>query len=62
MLFDLCGYSFAACGTCPCFSEDSEFVSVFVETELETGVDVWHLKSGLDPHGSDRSLLMGAHR
>ncbi|KAL9969786.1 hypothetical protein ACROYT_G022043 [Oculina patagonica] len=47
-----------ASGTCPCFSEDSEFVSVFVET----GVDVWHLKSGLDPHGSDRSLLMGAHR
>lgn len=29
---------------------------------VETGVDVWHLKSGLDPHGSDRSLLMGAHR
>lgn len=47
-----------ASGTCPCFSEDTSFVSVFVET----GVDVWHLKSGVDPHGSDRSLLMGAHR
>ena len=53
-----CKTVLAASGTCPCFSEDTSFVSVFVET----GVDVWHLKSGVDPHGSDRSLLMGAHR
>ena len=27
-------------GSYPCFSEDSDFVAVFVKT----GVDVWHLK------------------
>ncbi|XP_015769430.1 PREDICTED: uncharacterized protein LOC107347949 [Acropora digitifera] len=45
-------------GIGPCFSEDDQFVSVFTKT----GVDVWHLKSGVDCHGSDASLIMGAHR
>ena len=45
-------------GSYPCFSEDSDFVAVFVKTD----VDVWHLKSGVDRHGSDATLIMGAHR
>lgn len=45
-------------GIGPCFSEDDQFVSVFTKT----GIDVWHLKSGNDRHGSDASLIMGAHR
>lgn len=45
-------------GSYPCFSENSDFVAVFVKT----GVDVWHLKSGVDRHGSDATLIMGAHR
>ena len=51
-------FVYAGSGICPCFSEDDAFVSLFAKT----GVDVWHLKSGIDRHGSDASLIMGVHR
>ena len=53
-----CLFHSSESGSYPCFSEDSDFVAVFVKT----GVDVWHLKSGVDRHGSDATLIMGAHR
>ena len=53
-----CLFHSSESGSYPCFSEGSDFVAVFVKT----GVDVWHLKSGVDRHGSDATLIMGAHR